>query len=204
MSSDFDFELARESASSGFSLLHEALEVAEAQLIEFGTNLARDGKFAEVAGLVPVRNRLSQLRDGLEGLNRQFFSVLDPDGGFDDEIGEDESGHKRRTRTRGPNKSLTVTLWDGRVIRESTAAQTFSMVLGEFGWESVENLGIEVSGIPLVSRQRHTLYDSKRMVSWFYDGWYVMTNTSTPRKAQLLQDVSEALGRTIQVVADVD
>ncbi|MEB3186169.1 MAG: hypothetical protein VKP72_01880 [bacterium] len=202
---DLNFDRARETASDAFVRLAESLELAEAQLIEVGTNLAKEGKFAEVARLAPWRSRFLHLRTLADRLNEQFFSTFDDESDLDDaNIAESRGRQDLRTRTRGPNKSMTVTLWDGRVVREASAAQSFAIVLGELGWEKVEALGIELSGIPLVSRERHHLYDVKKMVYQYVDGWYVMTNSSTDRKVQLLQDISEALGRTINVFTELD
>ena len=202
---DLNFDRARETASDAFARLVESLELAEAHLIEVGTCLAQEGKFAEVARLAPWRNRFVHLRSQVDRLNEQFFSTFDDENDLDDASTTESRGRQDlRTRTRGPNKTMTVALWDGRVVREASAAQSFSIVLGELGWEKVEALGIEMSGIPLVSRERHHLYDVKKMVYQYVDGWYVMTNSSTDRKVQLLQDIAEALGRSINVFTEVD
>lgn len=202
---ELNFERAREKADEAFAVLAEALEMAEAHLIEVGTTLAMEGRFAEVGCLDPWRVRIARYRSRLEQMNEQFLSAFDEEQS-PEESTQDDSGSKLdvRTRTRGPNKTLTVTLWDGRVVRETTAAQTFSIVLGELGWDKVKALGIELSGIPLVSREFHNLYDVKKMVYQQMDGWYIMTNSSTDRKVQLLQDISEALGRTLSVTTEVD
>ncbi len=101
----------------------------------------------------------------------------------------DESDRTRAARTR-----LRVRFADGVMIAKDTAADTFVLALKTMGLERVRSLGLTVNNYPLLSRRRHDRYASTPI-----DDYWVITHSGTERKKQLLEDIAERLGFSVNI-----
>ena len=86
----------------------------------------------------------------------------------------------------------------GQAINGGNAAKIFSAALERMGLERVSQLGLPLSGIPLVSRNRSNGYQSQVHKG----GWYITTHASNPEKKRMLEKISEAL--QIPVTVEID
>lgn len=90
--------------------------------------------------------------------------------------------------------TLRITLDDGTVIAERTAALTFTRFVEAMGCEAVAALGLSCAHEPLVARTRGV-----RNCGTTADGWYVATQTSTGDKHKYINRIAHALGRDVKV-----
>ncbi len=108
--------------------------------------------------------------------------------------------HKTTTET-AKSKSKTVTLRviypDGRVVQHPKATDTYVMVIEDNCPELINELGIIHAGVNIVQRELDSKYEgAQREIS---EGWYVFTNTNTPKKRLDLIQISDALDLGLQV-----
>lgn len=99
-------------------------------------------------------------------------------------------------RQRSYKTLLKVTFPDGSVIQDKRAKITFAETIRKIGLERVRNLGIVCSGVPLVSDSPDIKY-GKEQVS--VDGFYVMTHSSTSRKKEKLEEISDEFNLHLKV-----
>lgn len=90
-----------------------------------------------------------------------------------------------------PSPALSVRLSDGSLISENSSTATFIKALSIAGLSRLADLGLVLSGDPLVSAVQSSRYPS---ASKAIDGFWVMTHSDTGTKKKLLQKVSLALG----------
>ncbi|WON75329.1 hypothetical protein [Nitrosospira sp. Is2] len=81
-------------------------------------------------------------------------------------------------------------------INGGNAAKIFSAALERMGLERVSQLGMRLSGIPLVSRHPVIGYQSQIQKS----GWYITTHASNTDKKRMLEKISE----TLQIPAHIE
>lgn len=96
-------------------------------------------------------------------------------------------------------KSLLCVTVAGQAINARNAAQVFSTALERMGLGQVSQLGMRLSGIPLVTRHRVTSYHSQV----HKNGWYITTHASNPEKKRILEKISAALKIPVFVEIDV-
>lgn len=99
---------------------------------------------------------------------------------------------------------LRVTFPDGGVIMDRNVSNTFTLTIDKIGPEKVRNLHILVSGYDMVSDinyEQENLWQHK-----LNNGQYVIVKTSTTRKQELLQEISDklSLGLSIEKVSLAD
>lgn len=86
---------------------------------------------------------------------------------------------------------LRVSFPDGEVIMDRNVSNTFTLAIDKIGPEKINALHILVSGYDMVS---DTNYEQDNL--WQHrlnNGQYVIVKTSTPRKQELLQEISDRL-----------
>lgn len=108
--------------------------------------------------------------------------------------------HKSTTETT-KSKSKTVTLRviypDGRVVQHPKATDTYVRIIEENCPDLINELGIVHAGVNIVQRELDSKYEgAQREIS---GGWYVFTNTNTPKKRLDLIQISDALDLGLQV-----
>lgn len=92
---------------------------------------------------------------------------------------------------------LRVVFPDGRVAEDKNVSTTYCEFIKEVGAEEISILGISHAGVNIVSRELDSKYANyQRDIG---DGWYVMTNSSTPNKYQDLLKIIEEYGLDISV-----
>ena len=90
--------------------------------------------------------------------------------------------HTRGMRVQFPN---------GTIICQSTAIDTFKIVLQKIGLQRVHDLHLQHAGYNIVSRKERT--DGIAMWQHKVDGWYIYCNLSNTAKMRFLQTISEKL-----------
>ena len=106
-------------------------------------------------------------------------------------IPEEVKASKRKTHI------LRVVFPDGRVVEDKNVSTTYCEFIKEVGAEEISILGISHAGVNIVSKELDSKYANyQRDIG---DGWYVMTNSSTPIKYQDLQKIIEEYGLDISV-----
>ena len=106
-------------------------------------------------------------------------------------IPEEVKASKRKTHI------LRVVFPDGRVVEDKNVSTTYCEFIKEVGAEKISILGISHAGVNIVSKEFDSKYANyQRDIG---DGWYVMTNSSTPIKYQDLQKIIEEYGLDISV-----
>ena len=106
-------------------------------------------------------------------------------------IPEEVKASKRKTHI------LRVVFPDGRVVEDKNVSTTYCEFIKEVGAEKISILGISHAGVNIVSKELDSKYANyQRDIG---DGWYVMTNSSTPIKYQDLQKIIEEYGLDISV-----
>lgn len=108
--------------------------------------------------------------------------------------------HKATSDT-GKSKGKTVTLRviypNGKVVQHPKATDTYVMVIEENCPDLINELGIIHAGVNIVQRELDSKYEgAQREIS---GGWYVFTNTNTPKKRLDLLQISDALDLGLQV-----
>jgi len=104
------------------------------------------------------------------------------------------NGEPSRTPQRAPRTRLMVKFQDGSVICDPKAANTFALALNKLGLDRVRQLGKRVSGIPLISTQKHDSY-----TQYQFGNDYVATHSSTKFKKEMLEIVAKELGVQVSV-----
>jgi hypothetical protein len=94
-------------------------------------------------------------------------------------------------------KILEVKFQDGNVFNDPVVTNTFLKTLEHIGLERIENLGIRLCGIPLVSDTKVEKYTQHQI-----NGHYVMTHSDTETKRRILEEISRHLdlGLKIEVI----
>lgn len=106
-------------------------------------------------------------------------------------IPEEVKASKRKTHI------LRVVFPDGRVVEDKNVSTTYCEFIKEVGAEEISILGISHAGVNIVSKELDSKYANyQRDIG---DGWYVMTNSSTPIKYQDFQKIIEEYGLDISV-----
>ncbi len=176
--------IVSDAVSTAFDMLLEEIEGVEDDFKDQLTEYARAGdldraesKLKTIRALKPFIEKLTALRiewqNGLLDETKPSFNKIE---------------HIDIPPRRAPRTALVVKFSNGNVIKESTAAETFSRVLKEIGIERVAKLGKAVNGWPLITPKKHPTYTQQKV-----NGEYIMTHTSTSAKKALLEEISQEL-----------
>jgi len=134
---------------------------------------------------------LGAFRAKLETLRKEW------DAGIDVKVRERvrvESAYRIQPHTKRPRTNLRITLSNGRVIQRPTAAQAMADVIDALGISDVAELGLTVSGVPLVGTKKHPKYGQTPAGRYL-----ICTHSNTKSKKELLERVAEKLGASIKV-----
>ncbi len=103
-----------------------------------------------------------------------------------------------KTITSSPKSAwtgLVVTFPDGKVINNRYAYETLIEVVEMVGVEKVARLGLRQVGIDFISKTRDDFYNQHELS----DGYLMVTHSSTNKKKQQLEEISEKLGLGLKV-----
>lgn len=102
---------------------------------------------------------------------------------------------QQRKGSRHPNTVIKVVMENGSVVFDPrNATNTFCEVIQQIGIVKVRGLDIIVSGMNIVS----TSFDPNRQQRKVGD-FYIFTNISTAKKAELLREISQKLNLSMKV-----
>lgn len=94
---------------------------------------------------------------------------------------------------------LRVSFPDGTIICQPKSADTMEDVIDRIGPEKVAELGLRMSGRPLVSKEKYEMYE--RGQHEISNGWFVTTHSNTNEKVRKLKQISTALG--LELIVEV-
>lgn len=111
---------------------------------------------------------------------------------------------EKKVRQRAKSKKLRVTFPDGRVICYPRAVDTFVAVLREIGSERFPEITLEMSHLPLLSREIYPEF--KNWMKPVCDGWYVNNQSSNDQKYMQLRSIGKSLdlGLTVELGEDFE
>lgn len=95
---------------------------------------------------------------------------------------------------RAKATKLKITFTDGTVFDDNKAVTAFVNAIRKIGIEKVKALQIVTSSVPLISTTKHVSYNQHQV-----GNYYIMTNTSTIVKHDLLTEIAQRLGIDIKV-----
>jgi hypothetical protein len=110
------------------------------------------------------------------------------------DLPQHEEKIEREFANKAPKTGLGVEFSDGKVIAERYAYETLIESIKKIGWEQVRDLNIVVSKLPFISNKKYDI-DQHEIVK----GIYVITHSSTKRKKEILDYISDELGLNLKV-----
>ena len=174
--------------------LTDNLEYEISHLNTEGAHLFGLSQYVEAMKRAEIGRRLQTFRQKVAEL-RSDWSGISEMAPILSEAEELESNEvSNNTYRKSPRKNLIVITDDGRVISSKTAAETFAKAIIGMGVEQVKSLGLEVNREPLISDTPSERYNTANI-----DGYYVMTQTSTSHKKDLLTRIADEIGVKLSV-----
>lgn len=99
--------------------------------------------------------------------------------------------------TVAPKTGLKVTLWNGRIIQNPKAKDTFIDTILAIGIDRVRPLGVKFCKVPIISNTRDKKYGkAQHEVS---GGWLILTQSSTADKKKMLEKIAKSLGLNMKI-----
>lgn len=108
---------------------------------------------------------------------------------------EKKSGKTITSAPKAPWTGLLVTYPDGAVINNKYAYETLIQVVEKAGIEKVEKLGLKQVGLYFISKNRDDFYNQHVLPG----GYLITTHSSTAKKKQQIEEISEKLGLGLKV-----
>ena len=105
---------------------------------------------------------------------------------------EHRAGAPRKTTRRAPKSGLCITLPDGDIIQEKTAAATLVKAVETVGPERVRSLGLVCCKVPLVSNTKDLKYGNNQVK--VAPNLYVITHSNNKMKKGYLETISQVFG----------
>ena len=177
--------------STAFSIIMDEISAVEKQLNQEGMNAFQKSKYSDAQRLSESGKSLGTFREKLEVLRDEWNSGIDISTRKRVKV---ESGYTFKPHTKSEKTNLRITMQNGRVIQQPSAAQAMVEAIEEFGIEKVRNLGHTVCGVDLVSKSRHEKYNQNTTGDYF-----ICTHSCTKNKQKLLLEIAESLGQKITV-----
>jgi len=138
----------------------------------------------------PLRLKLSRKVDFVDTIEAK---EIEPDP----IVEHKEIGNGGKHNVMQPRTTLRITLPDGRVISEKTAAASLIEFIRYAGVMRVRSLGLAANKVPLVSNRKDAKYASQQHP--VEEGWFVMTNSNTKTKKNQIERIAEELGLKVKV-----
>ncbi len=108
---------------------------------------------------------------------------------------EKKSGKTITSAPKAPWTGLLVTYPDGAVINNKYAYETLIQVVEKAGIEKVEKLGLKQVGLYFISKNCDDFYNQHELPG----GYLITTHSSTAKKKQQIEEISEKLGLGLKV-----
>jgi hypothetical protein len=176
--------------------IKESLEAVRNEIEIYARNLINKGKNAFDESRFEDASKLSDQGKKLQDFSKKVDSLaIDWNRNFNNVI-EQHFPRKITSSPKSPQTGLSVTFPDGNYICEKKAAFTFIFTLDKIGFNKIEDLNVTVRTLPLVSKQKinHPTYQEH-----FYNGYWVVTHSSTAEKKEILENISKSLGLDINI-----
>ncbi len=177
--------------STAFFIIMDEISAVEEQLKQEVINATQNSKYSDVQRLSETGKSIESFREKIKILRDEWNSGIDISTRKRVKV---ESGYTLKPHTKSVKTNLRVTMQNGRVIQQPSAAQAMVEAIEEFGIEKVRNLGHTVCGVDLVSKSRHEKYNQNTTGDYF-----ICTHSCTKNKQQLLLEIAESLGQKITV-----
>lgn len=177
--------MEQDGVNVAFSLILGELENVIEDLDAEGAQAFQRRAYDEAQRLSRTGSELANFHNKVRELQLQWVKGFDT---ITRERTQVERMGSLSTQTRGPRTSLLVTFPNGKILRDSVAAQTFLKAIEEIGIDRVKALNLMVNKHPLISYQENDRYNQHQL-----NGHYVMTHSSTDQKKRLLEDIAHRL-----------
>lgn len=177
--------------STAFSIIMDEISAVEDQLKQEMINATQNSKYSDVQRLSEAGKSIESFREKIKILRDEWNSDIDISTRKRVKV---EPGYNLKPHTKSKRTNLRITMQDGRVIQQPTAAGAMVEVIKAFGIKKVSNLGHKVCGVDLVSKSRHEKYGQNRTGDYL-----ICTHSSTKNKQNLLLEIAKSLGQKITV-----
>jgi hypothetical protein len=185
--------LNQDGVNTAFSLILGEIENVIEELTAEGTQAFQQRHYDEANRLSRIGTEMGIFQEKVRELQRQWVD------GFDTHT-RDKTQVERMSRlssdTKGSRTNLRIAFPNGRILRDSVAAQTFVRALEEFGIDRVKSLDLKVNRFPLVSCQKNEKYYQHKI-----GGHYIMTHSSTRQKKHTLEKIAKILN--VQILVEI-
>lgn len=172
--------------STAFSIIMDEIGAVEEQLNQEGINAFKNSKYSDAQKLSESGKALGAFRGKLEDLRKEWDFGIDISTRNRVKI---EPNYSIASHTKSAKTILRITMPNGRVIQRPTAAQAMVDAIETLGMEKVQSLGHKVSGVDLVSKDKHEKYGQTLSGKYF-----ICTHSNTESKKKLLLKIGDALG----------
>lgn len=192
--------------STAFSIIMDEISAVEEQLNQEGMNAFKRSQYSDAQKISESGKILGIFRKKIEVLRDEWSSGIDISTRERVKVEHNmnpqttrkrvnvKSGYHLKSHSKSKKTNLRITLQDGRVIEQPTAAGAMVEAIEEFGIEKVKNLGHKICGVDLVSKSRHEIYGQNATGDYF-----ICTHSATKSKKKLLLEIAKSLGRKITV-----
>jgi len=184
-----------DSVGIAFELMRLELEAEVESLNGDGAKHFRESEYDLANALVKQGKALQAFCEKVTVLEKEWLESFTAGTDEPEESSVTLAARKILSGTKSSKTGLLVRFSNGEVISEKTAAGTLVKFIQKAGIESVADLEIFVNGEKIVSRSA-----SKRYNETHVPPFYVKTHSSTSQKKRNIEDVSNALGLSCEVV----
>ena len=183
--------MKKDGVNAAFGMVTEELDSVIAKCREEAKEKTDAGKYDEVKAAAQICEDLENFKSEISEFRAKWnmgfrrkpeFAPVAP------------TARRRQTGGRNPTQKLAVTFEDGTRFDYPIAANTLTAVIEKVGVERVKQIGLTVSGVPLVSRSNPRNLNSRKC-----QGHYVMTPTATDHKARQIKEIARQLGIKLRV-----
>ena len=196
----------QDNVSTAFNMIQEELDGAVKKLNSEVARASDASSYEEVARLAQIGQELKQFRSKAFGLQEEWTRYFDKimrariqDEPKDTRLNEPTPQKRKRRRSpgshkKGPRTNIRVIFPDGDTLYNETAAKTLAAAIEKIGIEKVYALNLPAGGCPLISIKKHERYSQIQKGKY-----YIMTNTPTQLKKDLLEEIAARLDVSIKV-----
>jgi len=176
--------------------IKSSLESVKKEIENYADELIYEGKMAFSQSRFEDANKLSNDGIKLQEFGKKINSLIDD---WDRNFNKVLEFHQPKKITSSPKSTrtgLSVTFPNGNIVCETKASTTFMKILWIIGFERIITLGKTVRTLPLVSRHKnnHPIYVENQ-----YQGYWIITHSSTKEKKETLEKISKELGLGLKV-----
>lgn len=181
--------MEKKGVTTALQMAIDEVELVISQLNDEAARFRKNREYAKAKGVTQEAEAAQTFEGKVEDLRAEWEGRL-----VDDKGGKPPPPpppHRRH-----PPTILEITFPDGLRICKTKAAQAFVQALEKIGIEKVRQLGKRCAGVPLVADHPVPPYVKSYKRCGKY---YVMTQSSTKYKREILQDIAGELGLKLHV-----